>query len=111
MDRVLVETNDPVVGYSEAKHIKVERLRKLIKKGEPLPIDPNNKFYMFRMVSEKSGGFYLCSESKPNTVMQGGYRTTDVSTNPSNVNDCVTIHDKQKIMQEWFWFEKQPTIC
>lgn len=65
MDRVLVATIDPVVGYSEAKHIIVEKLQSPIKEGEPLPIDPNNKieFYIFRMEPENCGGFYLCLQS------------------------------------------------
>ena len=113
MDRVLVATTNPVVGYTEANHIRVERLQTPIREGEPLPIDPSNKieFYMFRMEPEKSGGCYLCSQSNifPNTVMQGGYQTTEVSKNPPNANDYVTIHDRQGIMREWFWFEKLPT--
>ena len=113
MDRVLVATNDPVVGYVEANHIRVEKLQTPIREGEPLPIDPNNKieFYMFRMEPENCGGYYLCSQSNifPNTVMQGGFQTTDVSKNPPNVNDFVTLHNRQGLMREWFWFEKVPT--
>ena len=75
MDRVLVATNDPVEDYDKARHIRVEILPRPIVEGQPLPIDPNNELYLFRMEPGTSGGFYLCSQSKvfPETVMQGGY--------------------------------------
>lgn len=111
MDRVMVATNDPVEGYDQAKHIRIEKLPTPIVQGQPLPIDPNNEFYLFRKEPATNDGYYLCSQSKvfPDTVMQGGYQISDASKNVPNVNDFVTLHNRQGSMREWFWFENKPT--
>lgn len=109
MDRVLVATNDLVEGYDKAKHIRVEKLPKPIVEGQPLP-KCLTEFYYFHMEPEKNGGYYLCSESRifPDTVMQGGYQLSDAPTDPPNVNDFVTLHNRQKIIRELFYFENEP---
>lgn len=110
MNKVLVATNDPVEGYTKAKHIRVETLTKPIVEGEPLPINVN-ELYLFNMEPERSGGYYLCSQSNifPDTVMQGGYDVNGSSTTPPAVNDFVNIHNRQRSIREWFWFENNPT--
>ena len=116
MNKVLVATNDPVEGYINSKYIRVQELETPIVEGKPLPIEISSskvECYQFRMEPETSarGGYYLCSLSNifRDTVMQGGFQTTDVSKNVPNVNDIVNIHNRQKIMREWFWFENDPT--
>lgn len=110
MDRVLVATTDPVEGYDKAKHIKVEVLPSPIVQGQPLP-KPLKEFYQFHMeLDRSSGGYYLCSESRiyPDTVMQGGYQTSESSKDAPNSNDYVTLHNRQRTIRELFWFEIDP---
>lgn len=117
MDKVLVATNDPVEGYINSKYIRVQELETPIVEGKPLPPEiTSNKteLYQFRVDPAETsprGGYYLCSLSNifHDTVIQGGFQTTDASKNAPNVNDVVNIHDRQRIMREWFWFDNDPT--
>ena len=114
MDKVLVATNDPVEGYVDSKYIRVEELTTPIVEGKPLPTEIISKIecYQFRMEPETNGGYYLCSQSRifRDTVMQGGYQTTaEVTNNTPNANDFVNVHNRQRILREWFWFEFDPS--
>lgn len=109
MDRVLVATQHVVEGYDKAKYIKVEKLTRPIVKGQPLP-KPLNELYRFRMDPEKNGGFYFYSLSNvfADPVMQGGYHDHEVSTGVPNINDFVTLHNRQKTIRELFCPETPP---
>ena len=116
MKKVLVATNDLVDGYINSKYIRVQELETPIVEGKPLPVEiTSNKIelYQFRVEPAETsarGGYYLCSLSNifHDTVVQGGFQTADTSKNAPSVNDFVNIHDRQRIMREWFWFDNDP---
>ena len=113
MKRVLVATKDPVEGYVDSMHLRIEELDRPIEQGKPLPIRGSSddlRLYQFRMEQDTHGGYYLVSLSRifDDTVVQAGFQAPTASNTPPNVNDFVNIHQRQRIMRELFYFQIHP---
>ena len=113
MKRVVVATKDPVEGYVDSKHLRIEELDRPIQQGKPLPISSSDlQLYQFRLEQETParGGYYLCSQSRiyTNTVVQAGFEPTGATNTPPRMDDFVNIHERQNKMRELFYFEIDP---
>jgi len=112
---VLQATKDQIDNCGVAYRIKVVKLPSNIVLGSPLPM-PLDKTYQFRYEEKNPGdnckaGCSLLSDIGifPDTVMHGGYSVKGIAQEPPKLKDHVTLHPRERINRELFWFENPPT--
>jgi len=111
---VLQTTKDQIDTCGVACRIKVVKLPSNIVLGSPLPTSLD-KTFQFRYEENPNDngkmGYYLISEAgmSSDSVMHGGYSVKGIAQEPPKLKDHVSIHVRERISRELFWFENPPT--